>query len=38
MTDSGAISEELQTNIEGFEFAKTEAPDLVSGLTREQSN
>ncbi len=38
MTDSGAISEELQTKIEGFEFAKTEAPDLVSGLTREQFN
>jgi hypothetical protein len=38
MSDRDAVSDELQTNTDGFEFAKTEASAIVSGLTREQFN
>lgn len=38
MSESGAVSQELQEHIDGLEFAKTEVADIVSSLSREQFN
>ena len=38
MSATPTLSEDLRTHITGLEFAKTEAPAIVNGLSREQFN